>query len=55
MNWQPIETDPKDKTVDLWDGYVRYVDCVFSKPSSRKESEKCWCEFDDREWLERLL
>ena len=50
MQWQPITTVPKDKTVDLWDGYARYTDCEFVCPSGNRMSKKCWCQYNEKEW-----
>ena len=52
MNWQPIETAPKDGTlVDLFTTRGRVPDCKWDKGG------KCWVEwslgiFDRMEWCE---
>ena len=42
MDWQPIETAPKNEVVmiDLWAGGERHTDCGWGKPTYGKE--KCW-------------
>ena len=39
MEWQPIETAPKDHVtvVDLWSGGFRYTNCAWGKPTYGKE------------------
>ena len=45
--WLPIESAPKDGTVDIWANGGRYTDCKFRRPTNSSIAE-CWCfEYED--------
>ena len=48
MDWQPIETAPRDGTViDLWVGGARFADCRWGKPDHCCGEAGQYC---DSEW-----
>lgn len=43
MQWQPIDTAPKDQILDIFGDGGRYTNCIWKRPSSGKGKDCCWC------------